>query len=48
MCAAFDVAVNTEFFLNFDPYNEVLMATIIDAVASKHGLDLNVNGKLRY
>ena len=44
-CAAFDVAINSDFFQKVDPYNEVMVTTIIEAVAIEHELDLNGNGQ---
>ena len=36
--------MNSEFFHKLDPYSEVMMTSVIDAVAQKHGLDLIENG----
>lgn len=45
-CIAFDVAINTELYNKNQ--SEIIMLTILEAVANKHGIDLAENGKIDY
>ncbi len=44
-CVAFDVAINTALFRK--NRSEIMILTIVEAVADKHGIDLQENGNNR-